>query len=496
MKKYLFFIAAGLLALYSCTALEPENIDSQMDAPATISIPMTSEDVSIDPSTKAYLNATSSTDWSFVWEDGDQLSFYQYRLGMLRNHGFAEVDKRPSSSSVIYNAADFKAGDVIYSYLYQPEAEAELGEYGLSNSDPSNLYFQIPTFQITSSDPESYDYTEDLSFQISNVKLPDSPSYTISGSSNAQGVVPRSITIKFKIIGYNRDLVYMTGPNTSSLRIDVYGNASVKVNFDPITNYSNKKGSTKTNVKVFVKGYEDYYANIPVTVNAAGKDAIPIIGSLIGQPAKVTYSYSTTAPTGAVINLDIHEDGLVKPYPVRNCMPCVSKKTTITANHIQHPEDIQSAMTMYMLGSVVEFRLYSLDDAIGVGETLSAVSFSSQDGECAGMCTYDLLGQGLNLTNMTDSDIISYDADGKVIKNGKENYVSLYMVLAPGTYTATATFITDQNVYILDLGTKEYKRATRKAVTCNIAGSSFTRIPLSEYYSYEPESSSSEDEEY
>lgn len=495
MKKYLFFIAAGVLGLCACTAIEPESIENQSTSRTTISIPMTSEDVALDPATKAYLNETSSTSWSYVWEDGDQLGFFHYRNGLLRNQGMAEVDKRPTSVNVIYNAADFKAGDAIYSYLYQPDAEAEIGSFGIINDDPDNLYLQIPTFQLTTSDPETYDYTEDLSFQIGNVSTKGFSGYKIVGTSDAVGTVPNSGTLSFKIVGYDRDLVYRTGPNTSDLHIDAYGNASVTVSFDPIQSVSNMNGSTTTQVKVYVDGFEDNYAIIPVTAKATCKDAIPIIGYISDKyKASITYSYSSSTPTGAVVNLQFHDEGLVKPYPVRNCMPCVSQKTTITSSHIQHPEDIQSAMTMYMLGSVVEFRCYSLDDAVAVGETLYGVSFSSHDGECAGICNYDLRGQSLELENMTETDIIAYDLDGLTLQEGKENYVSLYMVLAPGTYSATVTFITDQNAYILDMAAKDFKRATKKAINCNLA--KFTQIPIDEYNPSAPEETEDEDEDF
>ena len=478
MKKYLFFFVAGVLGLYSCTVLEPEKIEPQLGT-NSISIPLVSEDVSIDPATKAYLNETAS-DWSYVWEDGDQLGFFQYRRGMLRYQGVAEVDKRPSSVNVVYDS-DFRVDDVIYSYLYQPDAEAE---YGVVNDDPSELYFTIPTWQVTSSDPEVFDYSIDHSFRISNIAIDGTRSYTVSGT-DAVGSVPRDATVKFKILGYNSDLLYRTSSNTSDLHIDAFGNATLKVSFDPVPSITNKEGEVVSEVKVFVDGYESDCAKFSVKT-AVNVTEPTFIGKILKRPGSTQYIYSIP-PTGSayeresVISYDVTEYGLVKPYPVRNCMPCVSKGTTVTSSLVNYPEDIQSSMTMYMLGSVAEFRCYSLDENIAVGETLQAVMFSSNDGECAGLCTYNILEEGLYLENLTDTDIIAYDEDGIELRYGRDNYASLYMVLAPGTYSATVSFITDQNVYTYEMASKPFSRATRKSIYCDFSAANCTVTPIDEF---------------
>ena len=74
----------------------------------------------------------------------------------------------------------------------------------------------------------------------------------------------------------------------------------------------------------------------------------------------------------------------------------------------------------------------------------------------------------LTLRDMTASTIVSNDATGKLIKNGSDNYVPLYMILAPGTYTAAVSFFTDQNVYTFNMTSKTFTRANKKAINCDL----------------------------
>lgn len=484
MKKSLFFIAA-MVAMVACAKVGTEEC-TQMQTAKTISIPMEMETVSIESDTKAYLNQETSG-WNYVWEDQDQMGYFQFRGGRLYNQSKAEVDKRPNSVNVIYDATDFRAGDAIFSYLYQDEAEADINSLGITNNDPYGLYVQIPTMQVTSTEPETYQYSEEMSFTVAGFKYSNLKDYSISKVSNAIGVVPRSGKLGFKIGGYNSELKYKcTG--ASNLKIDWYGNATVDVNFRALAS-SDQTSTSSTGysttysqvypIQIYVEGYEDYPAEINLTVTATYKKEV--FFGLLGS-SKLTVSYAAATSNNVSVVIDHFLEGPVKPYPVRDCMPCVSKQLSLDDYLVGSPVDIQNNMTMYMLGSVVEFRVYSLDSSIAVGETLQGVIFNSTSGPCAGIGLYDLVGSDLTLGTMSNDTVIAYDADGKTIANGKENYVSLYMVLAPGTYGADVDFITDQNVYTFHMGAKEFSRAVKKAITCNLASTSCTVTPFDEFF--------------
>lgn len=484
MKKSLFFIAA-MVAMVACAKVGTEEC-AQMQTAKTISIPMEMETVSIESDTKAYLNQETSG-WNYVWEDQDQMGYFQFRNGRLYNQSKAEVDKRPSSVSVIYDATDFMPGDAIFSYLYQEEAEADLSSLGIVNNDPYELYVQIPTIQITSTEPETYQYVEEMSFTVAGFNYSRLKDYSVSKVSSAVGVKPKSGKLGFKIGGYDSDLKYGCS-GASNLKIDWYGNATVDVDFRALASSdlasTSSNGNTKTYtqvypIQIYVEGYEEYPAQINLTITATYKKEI--LFGLLGS-SKVTVSYAAATSNNASVVIDHFLEGPVKPYPVRDCMPCVSKQLTLTNYMVADPEGIQNNMTMYMLGSAVEFRVYSLDSSVAVGETLQGVIFSSNDDPCAGVGLYDLVGSDLMLGTMSDNTVISYDSDGKTIANGKENYVSLYMILAPGSYAADVNFITDQNVYTFHMGSKEFSRATKKAITCNLASASCTVTPFDEFF--------------
>lgn len=477
MKKTAILFAI-LLASVSCskTSLDSAQLSK---GPATISIPVTVESEGIDGSTKAYL-ADGTDTWNFTWEDGDHFGYFQYRRGIFYNQGTAEVDKRPYSVDVVYPATDFKSGDAIFSYLQMPDGDAELADQGIYNDDPRNFYFVIPEVQLSSNDPETYDYAEDFSFQIANINSSRLTMSQVKGVSTAEGIVPKSGTLSFKIVGYNTDILYACGGDASDLTIDAYGNASVTVSFDAFGPMTNNKSTVTSTVEIFVADYPDYRAEIPVSVTATYTSGIVIPGVVDGR--KVSFVYSVGTPTGASVVLQHFDVGDTKPYPVRNCMPCVSKQLTITPTHLQNPELIQSSMTVYMLGSVIQFRPYAASAANGLGETLLGVQFFSQSGPCAGASTYDLVGSNLTLTNMTAESVMSLDAEGGLITSDKTTTKSIYMVIAPGTYASTLAFITDQNVYIFDVAAKDYSRATKKILNVNLANAT-TVIPLADYFS-------------
>lgn len=478
MRKALYFMTVAALVSAACSKTSVDVAPTPQPARNVISIPLQVESSDIDSDTKSYLSQDGSN-WRFVWEDEDQLGYFQYRYGDLIGGGMATVDKRPSSVNVNFTTSNLRAGDALFTYFHQPACDAELDEQGLgANSNPRALYAFIPTVQETNDDPEFYRYSDDFSFTITDFSF-DKNSYKKSGTNRAEGMTPQARTLYFKVNGYNPSLKYHAAGAASNLKIDIFGNASVTVNFAKYTSahkLSTYSYSETVDVKVYVEGHEDRAASVPVTAKAS------ITGNILPFLASVTISYSTGTPSGASLAMDYFSLGDVKPYPVRNCMPLVSTQHSLTATEIEYPEDIAGAMTMYMLGSVIEFKLYSTNASKAVGETLVAAQFITNESECAGLGTCDLVAGDFALSNLTDNTVTSIDYCGKTVALGKDNYQSLYMVIAPGTYSGTAVFITDQNVYIFNVGSKVYTRAVKKALTVDLASSSATVISLEDYY--------------
>ena len=463
MKKTLI-IAIALVAAVACSKTEADLSLMPETANTTLSIPLMEETGLMDGDTKAYLEQGDGS-WKYVWEAKDKLKFFQFRRGSYYSTGQADIQKTPDFVHAIYPAQDLKAGDAIYSWLYQEDIDTELESAGISsNNDPSNFYFCIPTVQQTTSEPEEYYATESLTFTVANINTSAMTGYSIS-DNEIDGIVPAVKTLRFKIKGYRTDVEYFCGGDAANFTVDPYGNASVNIVF-PAFSSSRKSGSnyvSNASINIYAEGFEDSGITIDFTATAKPQTFLVIF------PNGHKISYSSTTP--AVVTSEILKvtDGFgeVKPYPVRDCMPCVTQQLNITSTLIKYPEDIQSATTMYMLGSAAEFRLFSSDSNIAVGETLLGVIFNAS-APCAGIGTYDMFAGDLTLRDMTASTIVSNDATGKLIKNGSDNYESLYMILAPGTYTATVSFFTDQNVYTFNMTSKTFTRAIKKAINCDL----------------------------
>lgn len=477
MKKIVSFVAIATFAVVSCTKTD---VDIAPGHSSIMSIPIMVENEGIDNSdadaeTKSYLSDNGST-WSFVWEDEDQLGYFQYRNGRLYDQYVAVVDKRPNSVTVDYPMDNISSNDVLYAYLVQDQS--------VTTADPEALEVSIPSIQYTALDTEVYSFQENYSFSLKSIRLDaSSASKSLSKNESAVGKAPTARTLSFTIANYNPGLRYCVGDAGSNLVVRADGRATAKVTFpavtedDLVSSSSSLKNTYKStaNVTVFVEGHADQAANIPVTVTTA--ETLPSASILISlKSVKYTYSVPTTA--SATIIVDNVEFSDVKSIPVRDAMPIVSKQFYVNSTYIAHPEDIQSNMTMYMLGSLIEFRVFSTDDNIGVGETLSLVEFVSEGQNCAGVGTYNVLSEDLTATDFDEDTIYSVDYDGQLIANGKSNYVSIYMVVAPGTYPATVNFYTDENVYTVEMSAKTFSRAVRKALNVNLATAPAYVTPL------------------
>lgn len=492
MKKYLFILAAGAVALYSCSVVENDYEPVSAPNNTSFTVGLVNEVGAIEEEeTKAYLNQQNETLWNYVWEDGDEMGYFQFRNSSIVNQGRAEVDKRPTGTNVIYPTADFRPGDAIFAYMYQPEAEAMLSAQGIVNNDPYNMWVHIPTTQYTSTEPEIFSYTDDFSFQIGTINMTEFPNVNRSGDDYMDPIgfqAPAGI-VKFKIKNYDRNLEYgCTG--ATNLIIDYYGNAQVTVTPEPISSAqqtSQQGGITITTkyaqsypIDIYVVGYENKPANITVNAEITHKAGFLHAG-VVTPSLQITY---TKTSTDASVVIDQIIEGDTKPYPVRDCMPCVSKQFTLNSSVIEYPEDIQANMTMYMLGSVIEFRVFSTDDNIAVGENLVGVFFNASD-NCAGNLQYDLVGSDLMMTGGTESFVSAFDEEGKIIQNGKSNYVSLYMVVAPGDYSADVNFITTEHVYTFHMGEKTFSRAVKKALNCNVALTTCDCVSFNEFFGLE-----------
>ena len=456
-------MAAGALAVLSCAKVEtfsPGITEEQTINSELVNIRIVNEG---DDDTKAYYYETSSY-WTYNWEDGDFFHYFYYSRADLLGHRFTQVAKSPEATYLAYEASDLEIGNSIYSYYVQKD----MLDTADTNNDPSNIQMVIPTYQVTTLEPEAFTTSVDPSFDLSDFQLDKISESGAYGEFN----VPSRV-LSFKIDSFNPLFTYLCKLEEeegefSDFTYDENGNASVTIGFDDVALFSY---DSTTEIRIYNKDYSKNYVTVAVT------------GTRTAVSAKFTYSVEKGARSTKPGTITTYGD--VKPYPIREAMPCASRAKTVTSNLLRYPEDIANSMTMYMLGSAAEFRIYA-KNGIHTGEKIEKVIMTTLNGPCAGYCYYDLEGQSLEITGY-DQDTVTSDVSlcnyhVPATKGGEE---SVYMVLAPGTYdleinivTTDADGVTWSNIFTVNSQT--FTRANRKPFAVNIDSASAVRIEYAE----------------
>lgn len=152
--------------------------------------------------------------------------------------------------------------------------------------------------------------------------------------------------------------------------------------------------------------------------------------------------------------------------PVRNAMPLITRPVTITSAMTNGSSSLISSLSFPMVGSLTEFRVYTSDANVALGETIKSLTIKATDGSTiAGTFSHDLTADDyLTVSGVTgSSSIVTHTEDaGFAVPQGSANYIPIQTVLAPGTYPIQIELLTDKNRYILNYNTMTYSRAIRK----------------------------------
>lgn len=482
--KHIFFAAGLLMLAAACAKVETEPAHVPATGPETISIPIVCEEEPAD--TKAYLhNDQAAGYWTYVWEYGDYFHYF-YSNGSGYADRFAPVTKTPNATLVDYAASDLQIGKSLYSFYIQKDL---LG-IAETNNDPSAIKMIIPTYQVSNKNPEYFYEQIDATFDIVDLAL-DKLQDTGSESTLEEKKVP-SRTVSFKIQGYNPEFEYscelVSGKSISNFTYDENGNASVLVNFN---NYTYLVGTTsKTKFKVVNATYPENSVTIEVTATRNG---------LASDSSN--YTVQKTGSSEGLAERII--TGEVKAYNIREAMPCASRSKVVTSSLLRYPTDIANSMTIYMLGSAAEFRVYSGTTGAHVGEDILMAYVTTYDKPCAGECYYDMISENLTLFGFDDTQESNYtiysdvSALGYKVPAAKNLNESFFMVIAPGTYSggrmAIVTKDADGNKweYRFKLSSNPFTRATKKPLSINLDNG--TRVPYVD--PNEPVSEEEEEEE-
>ena len=152
--------------------------------------------------------------------------------------------------------------------------------------------------------------------------------------------------------------------------------------------------------------------------------------------------------------------------PARNAMPIIARPVAITYDMARGLTSFISSLSFPMVGSLTEFRVYTSDANVALGETIKSLTIRSADGtHIAGTFTHDLTTDDyLTVSGVTGSSTIvtNVEGTGYTVPQGSANYVAIQTSLAPGTYPIQIELLTDKNRYILNYGSMTYSRAIRK----------------------------------
>ena len=469
MSTKFFFFAIGALAVFSCAKVEPSTpavAEAQTINSDVISIRIVNEG---DDATKSYYTENPSY-WTYNWEHNDYFRYFYYSGDNQLGTRLTSAVKTEEATRLLYNASDLQIGNTLYSFYIQKDMFGQ----AMTNTNPNALNMVIPTAQVTTMNPEKYLKQLDASFTLKDITLDN-----ISGTGTIQDwqmTIP-SRTVTFKIDGYNADFQYLcalaTGSNggVSNFSCDAQGNASVTVSFK---NYAWGDTQAKTTFTVY-NTYDEEATGNSVNVIVYADRANGLLDDQI--------TYTTALGTIATADFTTNVNGEVKPYPIRDAMPCASQSKLVTSSLLRFPEDIANSMTMYMLGSAAEFRVYSKTGRF-TGEKIEKVIVTSLNGPCGGYCNYDILSQSLEITGYNEdtitSDVSTCDYHVPTVKGDEE---SVYMVLAPGTYDLQINVITTDGAgvsynNVFTTTGQTFTRANRKPFAVNLESANADRYPV------------------
>ena len=220
------------------------------------------------------------------------------------------------------------------------------------------------------------------------------------------------------------------------------------------------------------------YANIdvttqPKTVILYSKNAIPA-----GSVAYAYYPYISTNDnkTASVVYFSNTQTG-----GSSSVMPMVGVPFTVeNAVEVSNGSAKTNGQINFLnLGSIIDFKIYSADYS---DETVQYVTFTADNANVSGNATLNLTG-----VNATNESTLTLNWEGSettydyakvnqevAVAATKDAATSIYMVVAPGTYSGTITIGTDIATYTFMYSDKELARNVIKHYNMNLSNA--TRV--------------------
>ena len=206
-------------------------------------------------------------------------------------------------------------------------------------------------------------------------------------------------------------------------------------------------------------------------VNINGSEASFILywngGFQGGEKVRVYFPYSASTKSLSAVSFKIpasqSQEGTTFDF---DAMPMVSNEYEIPGPSTgTNPNNYPTAeINLANLASVAEFRIYTSKSEYK-GERIESVRFDA-DKPLAGPFTKDI--SGVNIYDSSTLTISGYEAtsvttsvsSGQAIQASASSAISVYMVVAPGSYGGTVTVTTDKAIYKYPLkSAQSFKRS-------------------------------------
>ena len=223
-------------------------------------------------------------------------------------------------------------------------------------------------------------------------------------------------------------------------------------------------------VGMFLEGYTGY-ANVnnettPKSVILYSASAIPADSYAY---AYYPYNSSNSDKTAILVNFNhVQQGGATSAMPMAGIPFLVEEEVEAKGRP-------NGEIKFLNLGAIIDFKIYSADYS---DETIQYVTFQADGSVVSGDAYIDLTGvsandeSSLSLTwkgEGNEYDYVKVNQETAVAAS-KDEATSIYMVVAPGTYSGTITIGTDVATYTFTFTNKELGRNILKHYNMNLSG--------------------------
>lgn len=486
MKKSYYSLAA-VAAVFFLVSCEYEELPSRDLAPVTLSMPVSDVVIPVQTlDTKAFMDNQGDS-WMFKWENGDIINYIVTRNGSYVQSGYGTVVRTLRGTDYNFSPSEpLQTGDMIYTYYTGDIADEH---------DPTNVTLYVPSMQSSYIGWETYSVKQSYSETVTDVVSGTLELVDISldalQAMNTSSATPASREISFSIQDYSPELNYtysLDGRTYYPLTVSASGEATVDYDFSQI-NFLVYLPSLRSLFGINGGGYVGYSTKslfVKCESGSAATISLSVVGakSSSSGSARYSYNYSVLRTSSGSYNKEVIRyinevrDVLVnerqRVIGVRDCMPMVGTPIKVTSSMAAGRVPFTNSLNFKMVGSLIQFNIYSLDPDVAVGEKIKSVTFEA-DHPIAGTMSYDLTSTTATLTGASEYSIYTDVDDVDVYVPDNDTYAALvYMVVAPSTTLGSYDVETSAHHYLNTFTeSKTYSANKRKKTSVNLGGTSY-----------------------